>query len=73
MHAENLFVNDRRDGQAVERVGEHLPRLDIKSSFAFVVEAIDTIDRCAFVISTQNEKVFAEFELVSQQKYNGLD
>lgn len=34
VHAEDLLVNDGRDGQAVEAVREGLPQLDVVPAFA---------------------------------------
>ena len=44
MHGENLFVNDGGNRQAIETVRERLPKLDVVSSLAFVVEAVDAVD-----------------------------
>ena len=52
MHGEDLLIDDSGNWQAVEAVGESLPQLDVVPSLAFVVEAIDTIDGRAFVISS---------------------
>lgn len=38
----------------------------------FIIEAIYTVDACAFVIASQDEKVFRVFDLVSEQKANSL-
>lgn len=35
MHGEDLFVDNRRYGQAVEAVCKRLPQLDVISSFAY--------------------------------------
>ena len=67
MHGENLFVNNSRNGQAVEAVGESLPQLDIVSSLAFVVETIDTVDRSALVVATQDEEVLGVLNLVRKE------
>ncbi len=53
MHGEDLLIDDRGDGQAVETISKCLPQLDVVSSFAFIVEAIDTIDRGTFVITSE--------------------
>ena len=53
MAAKDLLVDDGSDGQTVEAVGERLPEFDVISTFAFVVEAVDAVDRCAFVVATQ--------------------
>ena len=34
MHAKNLFINDRSNGQAIEAIREGLPEFDIVASLA---------------------------------------
>ena len=72
MHCEYLFINDCSDWKAVETICESLPELDIVSTLAFIVEAINTIDGRAFVITSEYEKVLWVFYLVSQQQADGL-
>lgn len=64
MHCENLLVDDRSNGQAVEAISESLPQLDVVPSLALIVESVDTVDRSAFVVSSQNEEVFWVLDLV---------
>jgi hypothetical protein len=64
VHCENLLVNDCCNRQAVEAISERLPQLDVVPSLAFVVEAIDAVDRGAFVVAAQDEEVFRIFDLV---------
>jgi hypothetical protein len=64
VHGEDFFINDGRDGQTVKAVREGLPQLDVVPSFALVVEAINAVDRCAFVIATENEKILWILDLV---------
>lgn len=66
MHGEDLLVDDCCNRQAVEAVRERLPQLDIVSSFALVVEAVDAVDGCAFMVAAQNEKVLRVFDLVRE-------
>lgn len=73
MHSENFLVNDGSNGQTVEAVGKCLPQLDIVPAFTFIVEAIDTVNRCALVITPQNEEVLGILDLVGEQKANGLE
>jgi len=72
VHGENLLINDGGNGEAVEAVGEGLPQLDVVSSLALVVEAIDTVDGGALVVSTQNEEVLRVLDLVGEKQANGL-
>jgi hypothetical protein len=67
MHSEDLLVDDRSDGQAVEAIGERLPQFDVVPALALVVEAIDTVDAGAFVVAPQNEEVLWILDLVCQK------
>ena len=44
MDAEDLVVDDGGDWEAVEALNELFPQLETISSFAFVIEAINTVD-----------------------------
>ena len=75
MHCEDLFVDDGRNWQAIEAVGERLPQFDVISSLALIIEAIDTVDRGALVVPTQDEEVLWVFDLVGEQqtdRFEGL-
>ena len=66
MHRENLLVNYGSNGQAIEAVGKCLPELDVVSSLALIIEAVDTVDRGALMITTKNEEVFGVLDLVGE-------
>lgn len=68
MHREDLLVDDSCDGQAIEAICESLPQFDVISSFAFVVEAIDSVDGGTFVVSTKDEEVFWILDLVGKKQ-----
>lgn len=70
--AEDLLVNDGRHREAVEAVCERLPQLDVVASLALVVEAVDAVDRGAFVVASQQEEVLGVFDLVGQQQADSL-
>jgi hypothetical protein len=72
VHCENLFVDDCCNGQAVEAICESLPELDIVSSLALIVEAIDTVDGGAFVVAAQDEEVLGVFDLVGKKEADCL-
>lgn len=73
MHGEDLLVDDGGNRQTVEAIGEGLPQLDVVPALALVVEAIDTVDGGAFVVTTENEEVFGVLDLVGKQKADGLE
>jgi hypothetical protein len=67
MHAEDLFVNNGCNGQAIEAVSESFPQFDVVSSLALIVEAVNTVDGGALVVSSQQEEVLRVLDFVSQQ------
>ena len=73
MHCEDLLINDSGDWKTVEAVCEGLPQLDVVSSFALIVEAVDTVDGGTFVVATQNEEVFWILDLVCQKQADCLE
>lgn len=73
MHGEDFFVNDGGDRQAVEAICESLPELDVVPSLALIVEPVYAVDRGAFVVTAQDEKVFGVLDLVGQQEADGLE
>jgi hypothetical protein len=73
VHGENLLIDDGGNGETVEAVGESLPELDVVTALALIIETIDTIDRGALVVATQNEEVFGILDLVSEQKADSLE
>ena len=73
VHGEDLLINDGGDGQAVEAVGESLPKLDVVASLALVVETVDAVDGSALVVTAENEEVLGVLDLVCQQKADGLE
>ena len=75
MHADNLVVNQRRNGHAVEHVLELLPQADVVSALALVVEAVDAVNLATLVVAAQQEEVLLVLALVGQQqndRFQGL-
>lgn len=68
MAAEDLLIDDRGDRQAIKAIREGLPKLDVISSFALVVEAVYPVYAGALVIAAQQEKVLRILDLVRQQQ-----
>lgn len=64
MRTEDLIIYNSSNRQTVETINECLPELYIIPSFTFVVESIDAIDGCTFVIPPQNEEVLRVLDLV---------
>lgn len=73
MHGEDLLIDDGGNRQTVEAIGERLPQLDVVPPLALVVEAIDTVDGRALVVTAQDEEVFGVLDLVGKEKANRLE
>jgi hypothetical protein len=73
VHCEDLLVNDGSNGKAVEAVRKCLPKLDVVSTLALVVEAVDTVDGSTLVVSAENEEVFRVLDLVGEEEADGLE
>ena len=72
VHAEDFFIDHCGTGEAVEAVREGLPKLDAEPALAFVVETVDTVDRGALVVSTEDKEVLGVFDLVCQEEADRL-
>jgi hypothetical protein len=73
VHGEDLLVNDGSDWETVEAVGEGLPELDVVSTLALVVESVDSVDGGTLVVTTEDEEVLWVFDLVGEEKADGLE
>ena len=73
MHAEDLVINESGDGYAVEDILELLPNADRVATLALVVEAVYAIDLPALVVTSQQEKVLLELNLVGKQQNDRLE
>jgi hypothetical protein len=73
VHAEDLLVNNGCNGKTVEAVSEGLPQFDVVAAFALVVETIDTIDRCAFVVSSEQEEILRILDFVCEEEADSLE
>mmetsp|Transcript_54924 Transcript_54924/g.158939 ORF Transcript_54924/g.158939 Transcript_54924/m.158939 type:complete len:202 (+) Transcript_54924:408-1013(+) len=72
MHADDLLVDQAAHREAVEDITELLPQLDVVPPLALVVEAVDPGDRRALVVSSKQEEVLGELDLVSEEQGDGL-
>jgi hypothetical protein len=72
VHANDLFVYNGRERKAVEAVCKGLPQLDVVPSFALVVKSIDSVDGCAFVVSSQQKEVFGILNFIRKQQTDAL-
>lgn len=72
MHAQNLVIDQRCDGHAVEDILELFPDTDGVAALALIVKAIDSINLTTLVIASQQEEVLLEFDLVGKEQNYGL-
>ena len=72
MHAQDLVVDQGSDRHAVEYILEFFPDTDRVATFAFIVESIDAVDLTALVITSQQEEVLLELDLVREEQNDSL-
>ena len=65
VHTEYLFIDNGRNRHAVEHIGKGFPQLYVISSLAFIVEAVYTVHRGTFMVSSQKKEVLGILNLVS--------
>ena len=73
MHAENLLINKSGHRKAIEDVAEHAPESDGVPALAFIIEAVDSINLCAFMIASKKEEVLRILDLIAEKETNRLD
>jgi hypothetical protein len=66
MHTQNSVINDCCRWKHVEACAELLPNFDSVSSFALIVEPIHSIDRLAFMVTSEQEEIIWVFDFVCQ-------
>jgi len=72
MDAQDLVLNDGAEWQTVKAVIEGFPDLEVVSLPAFVVEAINAIDRAALMIASEHEEVLGIFDFVGKKEADGF-
>jgi hypothetical protein len=70
--AEDFFIQNSSNRKTVEAISESLPQLDIIPPFTLIIEPIDAIYTCTFVIASQQKEILWIFYLVRQKKANRL-
>lgn len=73
VHAENFLVDESGDGQTVEHVTEDTPKSNRVSTFALVIEAVNTIDLGTLVIATEQKEVLWVLNFVAEEKADRLN
>lgn len=72
MHTEDLASDNSSNGQGVERINEKLPCLDVATTFALVVETINTSHIGALMVSSEEEEVLWVFDLIAEKEKDRL-
>merc|ERR1719343_328637 len=68
MNTEDPFIDDRAERKLIEEVREDFPDLDVVSSLAFVVKAINSCNRRTLVVATEHEKIFWVLDFVRDKE-----
>lgn len=72
MHGKDLLIDNGSNRQAVEAVRKRLPQLNVVPSLALIVKAIDPVNRCALVVTPQDEEILWILDLVCKQQANSF-
>jgi hypothetical protein len=68
VHTNNLVINDSAARKAVEGVAKLLPHLNGKSTTAFIVKSINSVDSGTFVVSSKKKEIFRVLNLVGKEE-----
>jgi hypothetical protein len=68
VHTEYFLINNSSNRQAIEAIGESFPQLYVVAALALIVKPIDSVNRGAFVISSEQEEVLRIFNFISEKK-----
>ena len=73
MHTQYFFINNSSNREAIEAICESFPQLYVVAALALIVETIDSVNRCAFVISSKQEEVLRIFNFISEKKAHSFE
>lgn len=73
MHAEDLVLYQGGWWQTVEHITKLLPQFDVVATLALVVEAINSCDARALMVTTEQEYIFWVLHLVRQKQIHHLN
>jgi hypothetical protein len=66
MHAQNFFIDQCTNRQAVKDIREYLPEFNGVAALALIVETVNSVNLGTFVISSEQEEVFRIFYFVTK-------
>ena len=73
MHADNALVDQGTHRHVFEAIGESLPKTNIVSALALVVEPINLVDIVCFVITAEKEELLRILHFIGEKKTDALD
>ena len=73
MHTDDSPLDQRAHRETLEAVRKQLPKTNIISPLALVVEAVNAVDGVRLVVPSQYEKVLRVFDFICEQQANRLD
>ena len=72
MHAQNLIVDQSSNWHTVKNILKLLPQTNGIPIFALVVETVDSVNLAALVVSSEQEEVLLELDLVGEEQDDRL-
>ena len=72
MNTEYFIIDQSSNWETVEALNKFLPQFKTIPSFALIIKSINSINTAAFMISSQQEKVFRVFNFISEHQTNDL-
>jgi len=72
MATKDFVIDDSCDRETVETIRECFPKFYRKSTFAFVIKSVNSVYGGAFVIASEEEKVFRVLDLVGEKQTDRL-
>mmetsp|Transcript_118986 Transcript_118986/g.331968 ORF Transcript_118986/g.331968 Transcript_118986/m.331968 type:complete len:275 (+) Transcript_118986:91-915(+) len=73
MHADDLIIYETAHRHASEDIAKHLPHLHAVAPLAFIVEAVDPVDRGTLMITAKQKEVLRKLHLQGQEQCDSFD
>ena len=73
MHAKDLVVDNAGAREAVKAIPKCPPKLDGVPPLALIVESVYAVNARAFMVPSQEEKIFGVLHLIAKHEANCLD
>ena len=73
MHTENFLIYECSNRKAIEDIAKDAPESDRVPALALIIEAVDSVDLGAFVISTQHKEVLGILDFITEKQANGFN